>query len=710
MSAVINPHDVSEQFRDFALSKGITLPDTINIDTPNIQTFKIDGKDKGRYKLHSDGIPAGFLQDHSGEKYNWTYDNPNYKPPVLTKEQRDQQAKAKQAKAELNAKQQADNHAAAAEKAAFIWQKSTPLTDTQNHEYLINKGIKGVYSIRVNDYDGKTSLVIPVGKDGKISTLQFINADGSKRLLPNGKKSGCYSILNKRINPKVIAIAEGYATIASILDNPYSQKIGYMGVMAIDAGNLEQVAIAMRELYPQAAIILFGDKGDKDGKGEKLAHAAAVACNGYCVLPPIEKGDFNDYLTSGAVTVSLENLVNAVCGSDDNKNYDDYSALDYDRFNDGHTETPATLNTLTPTTTQPSPKENKRMFTPIGELIKKRVCPSWLIRGYLPLNSTCMLYGASGAGKSFLMLDMALHIANGKEWQGQKTKQGAVFYIAGEGQDGITARAQVWALHHGIDIDNSPFYCTEGAVIPTNEMELAMLIEDVTNWVESTGETPVLIVFDTLARCFDGNENSSQDAGQYIKAKDRIKQAFKCCVMSVHHAGKDDLKGGRGSSAFKGAWDAEHSLTIKDDGTKQLHTSKLKESLPLPDKFFNLESVYTGWIDDDNEPVYSAVMVNSDYTPSKKEKGLTDRQRDVLAELHKAIELHGIETTSDIKARFPDSPYNIPKKVVSGEKWKALAYPVIATTNKTKAFGDCITQLLALGKIAYYDGFYWIGY
>lgn len=386
--------------------------------------------------------------------------------------------------------------------------------------------------------------------------------------------------------------------------------------------------------------------------------------------------------------------------------------LDDDFYSDCPDFSPLEVLEFKPSaTTQQSAKENKRMFTPIGELIKKRTCPSWLIRGYLPLNSTCMLYGASGAGKSFLMLDMALHIANGKEWQGQKTKQGAVFYIAGEGQDGITARAQVWALHHGIDIDNSPFYCTEGAVIPTDEMELAMLIEDVTNWVESTGETPVLIVFDTLARCFDGNENSSQDAGKYIKAKDRIKQAFKCCVMSVHHAGKDDLKGGRGSSAFKGAWDAEHSLTVKDNDTKQLHTSKLKEALPLPDKFFNLESVNTGWIDDDNEPVYSAVMINSDYTPpSGGYSSLTSGQQDILSELYKAIEQHGIAPTNDIKRLFPDSPKNIPAKVVYAEKWRELAYKKIdaeriATKNTT--FNRAIKALKDAYKIGFHDGFYW---
>ena len=373
MSAVINPHDVIAQFKDFGLSIGITLPDNLNTDTTDIQTFKIDGKDKGRYKLHTDGIPAGFIQDWSGESHKWKYDDPDYKPPVLTTEQRNQQAKDKQAKNARIAKETADKNAAAAEKAAVIWELSSQLDSNKNHEYLVKKGITGIYSARINEYKGITSLVIPLGKDGKISTLQFINPDGSKKLLTGGQKSGCYSILNKMPNPKVIAIAEGYATIASILDDSHSQKIGYMGVMAIDAGNLEQVAVTMCKKYPQAAIILFGDKGDKDHKGEKSARAAAIACNGYCVLPPIEKGDFNDYLTGGAVTVSLKELVSAACGNHGELNNDsDYRALNHDELIGGYNDF---QDTEQPSATNRNNDQNNADITPLHIALEKELFP-----------------------------------------------------------------------------------------------------------------------------------------------------------------------------------------------------------------------------------------------------------------------------------------------------------------------------------------------
>jgi hypothetical protein len=67
----------------------------------------------------------------------------------------------------------------------------------------------------------------------------------------------------------------------------------------------------MRKKYPTAEILIFGDMGDPDNKGEKSARAAAVARGGSCVLPPMASGDFNDYLTGGAVSVSLDDLITA---------------------------------------------------------------------------------------------------------------------------------------------------------------------------------------------------------------------------------------------------------------------------------------------------------------------------------------------------------------------------------------------------------------
>jgi hypothetical protein len=196
---------------------------------------------------------------------------------------------------------------------------------------------------------------------------------------------------------------------------------------------------------------------------------------------------------------------------------------------------------------------------------------------------------------------MALHIATGKEWQGHKTKQGLVIYIAGEGQMGISARAKAWAQHHDIDSDDmTNFLCTAVAVTPTCEAELLRLTDNIDVAAKESGQQPVLIVFDTIARCFDGNENSSQDASAYIRAKDRLKQKYGACVLSVNNISPKE---------FRWAWDAEHCLSLNDGGI-ELSTVKMKEAEPLPPKYFKLESVtLNGLLDKKGRKVKSLVLV-----------------------------------------------------------------------------------------------------
>ena len=60
----------------------------------------------------------------------------------------------------------------------------------------------------------------------------------------------------------------------------------------------------------------------------------------------------------------------------------------------------------------------------------------------------------SGAGKSFMALDMAGAIARGLPWRGKKTKQGRVVYIAAEGAGGTLrgrARCECTPVQNGAE-------------------------------------------------------------------------------------------------------------------------------------------------------------------------------------------------------------------------------------------------------------------
>ena len=76
--------------------------------------------------------------------------------------------------------------------------------------------------------------------------------------------------------------------------------------------------------------------------------------------------------------------------------------------------------------------------------------PGGVAKGVLDECGMSVLYGESGAGKTFFTLDLALHIALGWEWRGHRVRQGGVIYIAAEGQNGIRKRIEAFRQQRGL--------------------------------------------------------------------------------------------------------------------------------------------------------------------------------------------------------------------------------------------------------------------
>jgi putative DNA primase/helicase len=143
--------------------------------------------------------------------------------------------------------------------------------------------------------------------EGKLWTIQYIKEDGTKRFAKDSRKHGCFHVvgvansiegLQKLGNSPVIAIAEGYATAATVA------KYGNVpAVAAFDSGNLLAVATALHERWPDKGIMIAGDDDHKleNNPGRVKALEAAAAVNGMAIFPELsaeqrEQGmtDFND--------------------------------------------------------------------------------------------------------------------------------------------------------------------------------------------------------------------------------------------------------------------------------------------------------------------------------------------------------------------------------------------------------------------------------
>ena len=185
------------------------------------------------------------------------------------------------------------------EKASSIWQESLPV---DNHPYLTKKQIKPYIA---RQYKG--SLVIPLFDiDGIIQSLQFINQNGEKRFLKDGKKAGFFCMLEGQDSELIIC--EGFATASSI-----REATGATVIVAFDSGNLKPVAEKIRKKYSEKTIIIAGDddKTNSDNVGRKKATQACLACNGKIAFPIFSQGtgkDFNDL----ASTENLEAVLKSI--------------------------------------------------------------------------------------------------------------------------------------------------------------------------------------------------------------------------------------------------------------------------------------------------------------------------------------------------------------------------------------------------------------
>jgi len=266
------------------------------------------------YVAHSDGRPAGYAKNNrTGEEQRW-----KASAVTMTKEQ----FTAIAAPAKL-AEREADRVA--------TWEKTAERLRAQietypalsaDHEYLQAKRIQlqpGVYQT------ARGSLAIPAyDADGKLWSVQYVNADGSKRFARESRKDACFHVLESTdpagdlSKAAAIVIAEGYATAAT-LKELYSRanlaekrKVAF--VAAFDAGNVPHAARALRERFPDAAMVIAADndvalsQGQGHNPGLAKATEAAEAIGAQLMVPrfsdqEIENGltDFNDLVNESPI-------------------------------------------------------------------------------------------------------------------------------------------------------------------------------------------------------------------------------------------------------------------------------------------------------------------------------------------------------------------------------------------------------------------------
>lgn len=260
----------------------------------------------------------------------------------------------------------------------------------------------------------------------------------------------------------------------------------------------------------------------------------------------------------------------------------------------------------------------------------------YLLKEWLDTGALAVCYGAPNVGKTFLMLDVALHIAAGIPWHGVKTRKSRVLYCAAEGGAGLDLRLEA------IKQRNPALWALAAANFAKMQITLDLhgnADVDAIIAMASKSAGVDLIIIDTLARSLGGgDENSTQDMSRAVNNATRLQHELNATVLFVHHSGKDSDKGARGSTALLGAVDTEIQLKGGNGPIEARHT-KQRDNAKAAFRYM-LEPVTLGY-DQDDDAVTSCVVVPdgelNDLEPKKHPIGVTRAIETFL----EAARLHG---------------------------------------------------------------------
>ena len=204
-------------------------------------------------------------------------------------------------------------------------------------------------------------------------------------------------------------------------------------------------------------------------------------------------------------------------------------------------------------------------ITTLGEVWKKmpELKPE-LIDGILRQGHKMIISSTSKAGKTFILMELAMAIAEGMNWIGHRCKQGKVLYVNMELDEASCFHRfkQIYTkmgMNHDNHVDNIYIWNLRGKGMPLTELAPKLISRMKDN-------NYLAVMIDPLYKVMDGDENSNSDVAKMVGQFDRIAEETGAAVIYAHHfakgssAGKSIIDRAAGAGTF--ARDPDAILTM----------------------------------------------------------------------------------------------------------------------------------------------------
>lgn len=241
-----------------------------------------------------------------------------------------------------------------------------------------------------------------------------------------------------------------------------------------------------------------------------------------------------------------------------------------------------------------------------------------LVKGLVPHLGVAFIGGQSGAGKTFIGVDLAVSLASGEPFFGRKVcERVGVVIVAAEGGGTIKNRVHV-ARNAKAAGEILPIAWLKSAPDFSKPRDVAAFIAKLraigAKMQKVHGVRLGALVVDTVAAAFGlENENDNSEAARVVNLMNRLSTALGVVVIPIHHHGKTGETGLRGASAWLGGADVVLSVTGDKDRAsdritnRRLSLAKTRSGEAGPIAGFDLQYVRIG-IDEDGEE-YGAAFV-----------------------------------------------------------------------------------------------------